>query len=81
MSTNFKAQGTTVGPRPVHELLLNGFNLSLSAETFSARRIALPDNKSLKDLRAQHPGLVYLLGSSQNLSENLRLELLQKLSR
>jgi len=38
-----------------HELLLNGFQLSLSAETFVAQRMALPDNKQLKDLRAQHP--------------------------
>jgi hypothetical protein len=27
---------------------LNGFNFSLSAETFVAQRMALPDNKQLK---------------------------------
>lgn len=39
----------------IHELLLNGFHLSLSAATFQARRMALPDNKGLKQLRGLHP--------------------------
>jgi hypothetical protein len=38
-----------------HGLLLNGFHLSLSGQTFAARRMPLPDNKPLKELRAQHP--------------------------
>ena len=54
MSTNFKAIGTPTAPSPKHELSLNGFHLELSADTFSARRMALPDNKQLRDLRAQH---------------------------
>ena len=54
MSTNFKVQGMPAGTAPLHELLLNGFHLTLSSETFSARRMALPDNKQLKDLRAHH---------------------------
>lgn len=37
-----------------HELFLNGFHFTLSAETFTARRMAFPDNKKLKDFRAQH---------------------------
>lgn len=55
MRANFKTQGTTAAPPPIHELFLNGFHLELSSETFSARRMALPDAKQLKDLRAQHP--------------------------
>jgi hypothetical protein len=56
MSTTSRGQGTqSNGTTPIHELLLNGFQLSLSSETFSARRMALPDNKKLKDLRAAHP--------------------------
>ena len=47
LSTPFQPQ--------THELLLNGFHFSLSAETFVAQRMVLPDNKQLKDLRAQHP--------------------------
>ena len=54
MSTTFKAQGMPAGMAPVHELFLNGFHLSLSSETFSARRMALPDNKQLKGLRREH---------------------------
>jgi len=46
LSTPFQPQ--------TQELLLNGFHFSLSAETFVAQRIALPDNKQLKELRAQH---------------------------
>lgn len=55
MSTNFKAQGMPAETAPIHDLFLNGFHLTLSSETFSARRMAMPDNKQLKDLRAQHP--------------------------
>ena len=74
MSTNYKAQGTTAGSRPIYELLLNGFHLALSNETFSARRMALPDNKGLKDLRAQHPdwfiywrdGFLYAVPKTEN---------------
>jgi hypothetical protein len=55
MSTIFKGQGTpSNGMAVTHELLLNGFDLSLSNETFLARRMALPDNKQLKDLRGTH---------------------------
>src|ERR1035437_2709471 len=54
MSTTFKAQGMPAGMAPVHELFLNGFHLSLSSETFSACRMALPDNKQLKELRRAH---------------------------
>jgi hypothetical protein len=42
------------GTAPVHELLLNGFRLTLSSESFSAHRMVLPDNKQLRDLRALH---------------------------
>jgi len=45
MSTNFKGTQSN-NTELVHELLLNGFHLTLSSETFSARRIALPDNKN-----------------------------------
>ena len=44
----------SIGTALIHELFLNGFQLTLSSETFLARRMALPDNKRLKDLRAQH---------------------------
>jgi hypothetical protein len=55
MSTSFKGQGTqSTGTTPIHELFLNGFHLALSSETFSLCRMALPDNKQLKDLRALH---------------------------
>src|SRR5215472_16380654 len=48
----FKGQRTqSNGMAPSHQLLLNGFQLSLSSETFSARRMALPDNTQLKNLR------------------------------
>jgi len=54
MSTNFKAQGMPTGTAAIHELFLNGFHLALSSEMFSVRRMALPDNKLLKELRALH---------------------------
>src|SRR5216684_3795019 len=54
MSTNFKAQGMPTGTAAIHELFLNGFHLALSSEMFSVRRMALPDNKLLKNLRALH---------------------------
>jgi hypothetical protein len=54
MSTNFKAQGMPARTAPVHELLLNGFRLTLSSKSFSACRMVLPDNKQLRDLRALH---------------------------
>ena len=51
----FKSQGAqSAGSSPIDELLLNGFHLTLSTETFPARQMALPDNKQLRDLRAQH---------------------------
>ena len=42
------------GMAAMHELFLNGFHLSLSSETFSVHRMALPDNKQLKGLRREH---------------------------
>jgi Piwi domain len=61
MSTRFKSEGAqSARPSATDELLLNGFDLTLSSETFPARQLALPDNKQLRDLRAQHPDwLVY----------------------
>lgn len=56
MGTMYKNQvKQSIEMAPIHELCLNGFQLALSSKTFSARRLALPDNKQLKDLRAQHP--------------------------
>jgi hypothetical protein len=55
MITTFKGQGPQFsGTSPMHELFLNGLHLSLSRETFSARRMALPNNKQLKELRRAH---------------------------
>lgn len=45
---------TTPSQSQIHELLLNGFQLSLSTDAFVARRMTLQDNKSLKELRAEH---------------------------
>ena len=46
---------STASQSHASELLLNGFHLSLSADAFPARRMALQNNKSLKELRVQHP--------------------------
>jgi hypothetical protein len=55
MSTALKSQATqSTGSVPIPELLLNGFRLVFSSKSFSARRMELPDNKHLKELRVQH---------------------------
>ena len=55
MNTMFKGQGTQSNAMAAsHELFLNGFHLALSSEAFSVRRMPLPDNTQLKDLRALH---------------------------
>jgi hypothetical protein len=45
-------------PANTPQLLLNGFRLSLSSETLSANTLLLPDNKSLRHLRREHPDWV-----------------------
>jgi hypothetical protein len=78
MSTMFKSEAKQPNGMTAHELFLNGFHLSLSSETFSARRIALPENKQLKGLRREHEDwLIYwregfLCRSAQRLAENNR---------
>src|ERR1700722_9095525 len=55
MSTMFKNEAKQSREMAaIHGLFLNGFHLSLSRETFSARGMALPDNKQLKELRRAH---------------------------
>ena len=56
MITTFKhAAKQSSDTAVMHELLLNGFHLSLSSETFAARSMSLPDNSQLKGLRTLHP--------------------------
>jgi len=57
MSTTFKAPERTpskVGATPQSQLLLNGFHVVLSSDTFTARTLAVPDNKQVKPLREEH---------------------------
>jgi hypothetical protein len=57
MSTTFKApersHATMVTTTQSH-LLLNGFRVGLSSDTFQVRALSLPDNKQVKPLREEH---------------------------
>jgi hypothetical protein len=57
MSTMFKAPTSSSGNMAGNtqsQLLLNGFGVTLSSDTFEARTLELPDNKQVKPLRELH---------------------------
>ena len=43
-----------MGAIPQSQLLLNGFHVLLSSDSFTVRTLAVPDNKQVKPLREEH---------------------------